>query len=119
MSLFKSVSRPDRLVSAPTEIEVRSAIRRRERLGDLTAASANAAIQRSKEVLSRLDPIGITSAVISESNRLLDSYDIRALDSLQLATAVVARTSIGLPITFVASDHRLLVFGSNRRICNY
>ena len=54
----------------------------------------------------------LDSTIIAESQRLLEKYPLRAVDAVQLSSAVVVRTSLsnaGLqePI-YLASDNKLL-----------
>ncbi|MEO6807076.1 MAG: type II toxin-antitoxin system VapC family toxin [Edaphobacter sp.] len=98
------------LVSVLAAIEVRSAIRRRQMLGDLHANDADLAISTLNQETGRIIEHPITAPVISEATGLVDRHGLRALDSIQLASAMVARTTLtgNDSMTFAASDHKLL-----------
>ena len=98
------------LVSVLAAVEVRSAIRRRQRAGDLDATDADLAVATLIQETGRIVEHPVTSSTLAEASGLIDRHGLRALDSIQLAAALVART--GLPgndsLRFVASDRRLL-----------
>ncbi|MEZ4672160.1 MAG: hypothetical protein R3E39_29995 [Anaerolineae bacterium] len=43
-----------------------------------------------------------------DATRLVDTYGLRTLDSLQLACALQAQIVLGNPITFISADINLL-----------
>lgn len=97
-------------VSVLAAVEVRSAIRRRQFAGDIDENDAAIAIGTLVQETGRIIEHPITAPVIAEATGLVDRHGLRALDSIQLATALVARGPVGdsQPVTFVASDHKLL-----------
>ncbi len=89
-------------------LESRSAIRRRQREGDITALDANRLLRQIEEDASSLHLVqSSTPAVIREASRLLDTYPLRAYDALQLAGCLVVRDRVAAPLTFVCADVRL------------
>ncbi|MDE0392796.1 MAG: type II toxin-antitoxin system VapC family toxin [Rhodospirillales bacterium] len=91
-----------------TPIEVRSAIRRREREGDIAAADAERVLRQIEDDCSTLfltQPL--SSPVMEEAARLIDRYPLRAYDALQLAGCLVVREGMPGPVTFVCADTRL------------
>lgn len=98
------------LVSVLAAVEVRSAIRRRQLLGDLDADDADIAISTLDQETGRIIEHPITAPVISQAISLVDRHGLRALDSIQLASAMVARAGLtgNESITFAASDYKLL-----------
>ena len=107
-----------RLVEGPTPhnvaivgttiLECRSAIRRRERSGEISTLDADLAIDRiENDALSRYFVQPLTEAVFSEARRLIDIRPLKALDALQLAGCLSIRTSVALPMTFICADTRL------------
>lgn len=97
-------------VSVLAWIEVRSAIRRRQRTGDISAADADSSVAALAGESRRLLEHPVTAAIIEHASALVDRQDLRALDSLQLASALVARDSLqeSDSIQFIASDQKLL-----------
>ena len=89
-------------------VETRSAVRRRERQGDISGPDANRVLNQFEEdasVLYLVQPS--SSAVIEDAVRLIDLYPLRAYDALQLAGALAARQGAGSPLTFVSADFDL------------
>lgn len=99
-----------KLSSVIAEVEVRSAIRRRQYAGDLSLALAEQAVRSLEVEARRMIQYPITSAVLAVATALVDRQNLRALDSIQLATAIVARDAQDSAdeILFVASDQKLL-----------
>ena len=89
-------------------LESRSAVRRREREGDISDSDADRILKQIEEDASSsflLQPS--TSAVMEEAARLIDRHPLRAYDALQLAGCLVARRGVTGPLTFVCADMRL------------
>ena len=90
-----------------TLVESRSAVRRRERVGDIPTREANQIIERIGEDRSSLYLVEPASSVTEEAARLIDSHPRRALDALQLGGCLTVRRSTPPPPTFVCADERL------------
>ena len=86
-------------------LESRSAVRRREREGDISGSDADRILERIEEDASSsflLQPS--TSAVMEEAARLIDRHPLRTYDALHLAGCLVARRGVAGPLTFVCAD---------------
>jgi uncharacterized protein len=93
-----------------SQVELRSAIRRREKNGEIpvqVAAQLLFAFQRHLE--TRFVTQAITDRLLDVSSALVDSYRLRAFDALQLAGYTLLRDPAGTdaPI-FVCADRELL-----------
>ena len=91
-----------------TPLEARSAVRRRQREGDISGADAERILDRIEDDTSSsflVQPS--TSAVIEGAARLIDRHPLRAYDALQLAGCLVVRDIVPGPLTFVCADVRL------------
>ena len=99
-----------RFVSVLAPLEVRSAIRRREAMGDIRPQDARQALHSLSEEMRRLVEHPISEQILSEAAALVDRHSLRALDAIQLASALLAKLTLRLQdsLTFVASDQRLL-----------
>jgi uncharacterized protein len=93
-------------------VEVISAVTRRQRAGDLSAARAGGVLARFRQDLTleyRL--IEVTPAVFADAMQLAESHALRANDAVQLAAAVALQTrrlASGLgPIVMVSADEDL------------
>jgi predicted nucleic acid-binding protein len=109
IDLVDPLSQPQKLVSSLGFVEVHSAIRRRERAGDLTPAHAAQALTSLVTEIAQMTEQTINSSVIEAARQMLDRHTLRALDSIQLASCWVGRLTSGITdIVFVASDQVLL-----------
>lgn len=94
-------------VSDLAAIEVRSAIRRREFEGDLTFEDAEKALRLLGSELRRTRQVEISMVPISSIEGIIDRHRLRALDAIQLASALLA--TVDEPgLEFVSADVRLL-----------
>lgn len=107
MMNFFLASRPNSLaVSELVYLEVRSALRRRQQEGQLKESDADHAVLQLYDSTLRIHRIGIASRIYLEAANLIDRYSLRALDSIQLSSAL----SLGPPsqTRFISSDQKLL-----------
>ena len=91
-------------------LEARSAIRRRQFSGDTSTTDAEFALLSMQTDLLRFSSEPLTPGVLQLAAELVDRHNLRALDSIQLATALIASRSLTLDdiFLFVSSDTRLL-----------
>jgi uncharacterized protein len=98
-----------KLISAGTQLEVYSALKRRERDGGISPADSEAARGILRVEAARMVQQPLNPAVLEAARQLLDRHELRSADALQLGAAVVAREMFqGMEITFVSADQRLL-----------
>ena len=91
-----------------TLIESRSAVRRRQREGNVSGADADRILKQMEEEASASYHIqSLTDAVMEEAARLIDRHPLRAYDALQLAGCLIARQNVPGTLTFVCADTRL------------
>lgn len=89
-------------------IESRSAVRRREREGDITPVDADRILKQIEEdAASSFLVQPSTAAVVEDAARLIDRHPLKAYDALQLAGCLMARRGTPAPVTFVCADTRL------------
>jgi uncharacterized protein len=91
-------------------VEFRSAIRRRERAGDVGGSIANQLIRRfDAHVETRFLSQPINDAVLGHALGFVDRYPLRAYDAVQLAGCVALRNmSAGEQPIFICADHALM-----------
>ena len=92
-----------------TQVEVVSAIKRRERAGGMPTDDANDCIAQFEfDFANQYQTIEVTEEVLTRAVALVQSHTLRAYDAVQLATALElhdARELLGLPaLTVVSSD---------------
>ena len=89
-------------------IESRSAVRRREREGDIPSVDADRILKQIEDdVASSFLVQPSTAAVMEDAARLIDRHPLKAYDALQLAGCLMARRGTPAPVTFVCADTRL------------
>ena len=109
IKMLEHVDDPHKLVSALASLEVRSAIRRREREGDLFPSDAQRAIDSLEAENVRIIEQPVSQTVIDVGRSVLDAHPLRAADALHLATCIVIRDTLQISdICFVSSDDALL-----------
>ncbi len=97
-------------VLALSPVEIRSAIRRRQRAGDVTQDIASLildALQRHFE--SRFIRQPLNDTVLDIALEMVDRYALRAYDAIQLAGCLAFKITTGNEVpTFVCADQQLL-----------
>lgn len=107
--LLESVHDSQKQVSALASLEVRSAIRRREKMGDIRPSDATRALACLEAECAQIVEQPLTPAVVRTAKLVLDRYPLRTLDALHLATCIVIRDTHGFSdICFVSADEALL-----------
>jgi uncharacterized protein len=101
------------IVSAITNVEMTSLVMRREREKGITATER---IRILNNFLRHLDKryqvIELNDNLFDEARRLLVKHPLRALDALQLASALQAAKVLSIQPIFISSDTRLLTAAS-------
>jgi predicted nucleic acid-binding protein len=90
-----------------TEVECASALARLERCGELEIEEATTAFQRLRALARSWHLVEPTELVKESATRLLRTHDLRAADSLQLASALVAAEQRPASLELVCRDRRL------------
>jgi predicted nucleic acid-binding protein len=110
IQLMEEVDDRFKAASVLTSLEVCSAIRRRQYAGDTSQADADLAVTAAREESRRLIEHPVTSTVLQVAAALVDRQNLRALDAVQLSTAILASQTLGDAdhLQFIASDKRLL-----------
>ena len=87
-------------------LEARSAVRRRQREGDVSGTDAGRILNRMEDDGSSLFLVQPSTSAV-QAARLIDRHPLRTYDALQLAGCLVTRDSVPGPLTFVCADVRL------------
>jgi uncharacterized protein len=97
-------------VLALSQVEFRSAIRRRQRAGDIDSKIASLVLDRFGQHLEvRFLRQVLNDSVLDIASEMIDRYALRAYDAVQLAGCLALKTAVGAePSTFVCSDQQLL-----------
>ena len=106
---LETVDDAQKLVSSLASLEVRSAIRRREREGDISLAGAAQALAALDAEIRRIVEQPVSPLVIDVAKLVLDAHSLRAMDALHLATCIVMRDTLQMSdICFTSADDALL-----------
>jgi predicted nucleic acid-binding protein len=92
--------------SAIAPIELHSAVRRRHRQGDISRRNYNSILARVKQDRLFWRLVEPVPHVLTKAEEIVVSYDLRTLDAVHLASAIVIQDSIGTPLPFVTADER-------------
>lgn len=97
-------------VLALSPVEARSAIRRRERAGDIDPGTATLILDRLRQHLETIFiRQALSDTVLDGALEMIDRYALRAYDAVQLAGCLALKTGAGKESpTFVCSDQQLL-----------
>ena len=97
-------------ILALTQVELRSAVRSRERNGEIPPLVATQLLETFKRHLeTRFVSQMINDFILDVASALVDRHALRAYDAVQLAGYVALRGSTGTEVpVFVCSDHALL-----------
>lgn len=98
-----------KLISASAPLEVYSAVRRRERAGQISAENAASALDLLRVESARMVQQPLNPAVLEAARQILDRTSLRWPDALQLGAARTARDMFrGIEIKFVSASAPLL-----------
>jgi uncharacterized protein len=107
--LMESTEDNRKLISAGTPLEVYAALKRSERQGGISEQDGDSARSILRMEAARMVQQPLNPAVLEAARQLLDRYELRSAECLQLGAAVVAREMFqGMEIIFVSSEPRLL-----------
>jgi predicted nucleic acid-binding protein len=102
-------------ILALTQVEFRSALRKRQRAGDIDPTDAINLIARfTRHLKTRFHLEAVNNSLLDTASGLIDRYPLRAYDATQLAgcLSLRARSRDDEPI-FVCSDRQLLQAGTS------
>lgn len=110
LKLAASVSENRLVILALARIEFRSAIRRRERNGEIASRVATQLLELfQRHVEARFLTQQINDFVLDIADALVDRYSLRAFDAVQLAGFIAFRNLAGTDVpVFVCADQELL-----------
>jgi len=110
-SLLVSTESRSKAASVLVVVELRSAIRRRQLLGDVSKTEGDLAVLSFQIELDRVHLLPLTHSVLEIAGEMIERQRLRTLDAIQLATAILAARELGESdeLVFVVSDKRLLL----------
>lgn len=90
-----------------TEVEVASAIHRQAREGRFLAPDRDRALAKLSEDIDSLIVVGLDGEIVALARSLLERHALRASDSIQLASAIAARSRFPELTSLLSFDGRL------------
>jgi uncharacterized protein len=107
--LMENIEDNRKLIAACAPLEVYSAIRRRERAGDISPEDTKAALEILRLESARMVQEPLNPAVLEAARQLLDRTRLRWPDALQLGAAIVARDMFqSTEIIFISASPSLI-----------
>jgi predicted nucleic acid-binding protein len=91
-----------------SEVEIASALIRRWREGDLSAAERDRALAALAADLTAMNVIELAPEISALAIRLLLRHGLRASDAVQLASSAYLQRKVGRTVELVAFDRRLV-----------
>jgi predicted nucleic acid-binding protein len=92
-----------------SEVEIVSALARRQREGALTAAERDRAIKTLNADIAAWVLVELTQEVARDSQPLITRHALRAGDAIQLASCLWFQRETGLRVPFGVFDERLVL----------
>lgn len=90
-----------------TYVEARSALARRRREGDLTPDGYGAAVAGFEADWEKYFVMAVSPYLVRAAGDMAEQHGLRAVDSLHLASADLARALFDVPLVFLSADRRL------------
>jgi len=94
--------------AAIAPIELYSAVRRRYRLGEITKPNYNSVLSRVKQDRLFWQLVEPVPQVLAKAEEIVVGYNVRTLDAIHLASAIIIQESIGAQLPFITADDRQL-----------
>jgi len=99
-------------------VEVRSALRRRERAGEIDSLAANRLLSSFQRHLEgKFLKQAVTDSVLDVACLLVDRHGLRAYDAVQLSGYLALKTTSGAEVpVFVCADQAVLIAARSERL---
>jgi uncharacterized protein len=104
------------LSSAITPIELQSAVQRRHRKREITQPNYNSIISRVASDRSYWQLVEIVPHVLSKAEELVKTENVRTLDAIHIASAMIIQDSFSTPLPFISADERQLAAAQNCKL---
>lgn len=112
--LMESAEDNRKLISSSTPLEIYAAIRRRERVGEISSEDAASALSVLRMESARMVQQPLNPAVLEATRQLLDRSKLRWTEAMQLGAALAAREMFqGTEILFVSASPLLIEAAAN------
>ena len=102
--------------AAIAPIELYSAVRRRYRLGEITKPNYNSVLSRVKQDRVFWQLVEPVPLVLAKAEEIVVGYNVRTLDAIHLASAIIIQESIGAQLPFITADERQLTAAHDAKL---
>jgi len=92
--------------SAIAPVELHSAVRRRHRQGELIRRHYTSILTRVKQDRAFWQLVEAVPPVLAKAEEIIIAHNVRPLDAIHLASAIVIQDSINTPLPFITADER-------------
>jgi uncharacterized protein len=96
------------LSSAIAPIELLSAVQRRYRQGEISRPNYNAIVARVKTDRTFWQLVESVPQVLIKAEEVVVSHNVRTLDAIHLASALIIQRSLSTTFPFISADERQL-----------
>jgi len=104
------------LSSAITPIELHSAVQRRRRQGEITQPNYNSIVSRFAKDRSYWQLVEVVPQILSKAEELVKTANVRTLDAIHIASAIIIQDSFTTPLPFISADERQLAAAQSCRL---
>lgn len=98
----------DNTTSKLTYVEILSALARRTRIGDLSKSEMKEVVDKFEDDWKGLLIVALHDDLLPITKRVIERHQLRAADSIHLASAVWLKITLKEDIAFISSDLNLL-----------
>src|SRR5262249_33213452 len=99
-----------------TPIELQSAIQRRRREREITQPNYNSIISRLAHDRSYWQLVEVVPQVLSKAEELVMTENLRTLDAIHIACAMIIQDSFPTLLPFISADGRQLAVARNCKL---
>jgi len=104
------------LSSAITPIELHSAVQRPRRQGEITQPNYNSIVSRLAKDRSYWQLVEVVPQILSKAEELVKTANVRTLDAIHIASAIIIQDSFTTPLPFISADERQLAAAQSCRL---
>ena len=94
------------ITSSITGVEMLSAFRRNLASGSIDEGAYSAIVTRFSLHRQKLRLVELTAAVLENAERYVSDFDLRALDAIHIASAMISRERFPKGLLFITADSR-------------
>ena len=104
------------LSSAITPVELQTAVQRRHREREITRSNYNSVVSRVAIDRSYWQLVEVVPQVLSKAEELVMTENVRTLDAIHIASAMIIQDSFPTRVPFISADERQLATAQNCKL---